>query len=156
MEFLSTLEQSALAIWVAESLWGYPLVLTLHAIGMAFVVGILLIFYLRILGFAPEVSVIALQKMMTIAVWAFVVNLLSGSALFIADASRFFFQIAFQIKFFLIVLGLVLTAVFKKTMLANAADWPGGVAPVNARIFAVVSLLIWISAITAGRLIAYL
>ena len=44
------LENTSLAIWVGESLWGYPLMLGLHVVGLAIVVGIFSILNLRLLG----------------------------------------------------------------------------------------------------------
>ena len=42
------LESTAPAIWVGESLWGYPIMLGAHAIGLAIVVGIFVMLDLRL------------------------------------------------------------------------------------------------------------
>ena len=55
MELLIWLETSGVATWVNESLWGYPIVLTSHAIGMAIVVGMVTVIDLRILGYAKRI-----------------------------------------------------------------------------------------------------
>lgn len=39
MNFLIRLQDSALGSWVAGSIWGYPTVLSCHAVGMAVVTG---------------------------------------------------------------------------------------------------------------------
>ena len=50
MSFLQWLETSALAEWVAASLWGYPITLTSHGVGLAIVVGIIFMLSFRLLG----------------------------------------------------------------------------------------------------------
>ena len=50
MAFFEWLEYTRLAVWVGESLWGYPIMISLHAIGLGTVVGILVMLDLRILG----------------------------------------------------------------------------------------------------------
>jgi hypothetical protein len=51
---------------------------------------------------------------------------------------------------------LALNVWFGRTVRANAATWDGAVTrPAIARLFAVVSLLLWVGIILCGRLIAY-
>ena len=45
------LETTAPAIWVGESLWGYPIMLGCHVVGLAIVVGLFMMRDLRLLGF---------------------------------------------------------------------------------------------------------
>ena len=47
---LEWLEYSSISIWVGESIWGYPIMLGLHVIGLATVVGIFTMLNFRILG----------------------------------------------------------------------------------------------------------
>ena len=55
--FLIWLESTALSQWVvgSESMFAFPGILALHAIGMGFAVGICLALDLRVLGVAPGV-----------------------------------------------------------------------------------------------------
>ena len=50
------LEYSMLSTWVGESLWGYPIMLSFHVIGLAIVVGIFTILNFRLLGFIDAVE----------------------------------------------------------------------------------------------------
>ena len=50
---LEWLANSPFAMWVDES-WGWPLALTIHALGMATVVGFMAIIGLRLLGAFPN------------------------------------------------------------------------------------------------------
>jgi len=49
------LEETRLALWVGESLWGYPLLLSLHIVGLAMVAGIFTMLNLRLLGVLKEI-----------------------------------------------------------------------------------------------------
>lgn len=62
--FLTQLEQSGLATWIRESgvLYGYPLVLFLHTLGLSTVVGLSPAIDLRLLGIAPGIPLESLQK----------------------------------------------------------------------------------------------
>lgn len=50
------LEYSILSVWVGESLWGYPIMLSFHVVGLAIVVGIFTILNFRLLGFFGTVE----------------------------------------------------------------------------------------------------
>ena len=39
MNFVDWVENTALGLWMADSLWAYPIVLATHAVGMSIVVG---------------------------------------------------------------------------------------------------------------------
>ena len=69
MNVLIWIQDSALGTWVAESIWGYPIVLASHALGMAVVVGTMVMINLRVLGFARNVPVTFFDKLSVIT-WA--------------------------------------------------------------------------------------
>lgn len=155
MDFLTWLEKSAVGIWVRESDWGYAIVLTAHAIGMAIVVGTLLMFNLRALGYGRRLPLTWFDKIFTIAWVGFTINLISGLFLFAGDPDKFFFHTAFQIKIALIILGGILV-----WMLGSLATEPERLSPqaefsLRTKVLATLSLVFWIGAIAAGRLIAY-
>ena len=54
MGFLEWLQATWVGKLVAESLWGYPLLETVHSIGMAMMIGSLGLINLRVLGYKPE------------------------------------------------------------------------------------------------------
>ena len=61
-DFLFSLEDSALGMYVSSSIWGYPIVLSLHALGMAALVGVSLMLAFRALGFAKVIPVTSLAS----------------------------------------------------------------------------------------------
>jgi hypothetical protein len=83
------LETSALAIWVGESLWGYPIMLGLHAVGLAIVVGIFVMLDLRMLRVIRGISFDAFLSLFRLAWIGLIINALSGTALFTSQATTF-------------------------------------------------------------------
>ena len=61
MGFLIWLEEGALGIFIRESLWGYPIVLSSHAVGMAIVMGVVVALNLRVLGYAKDISILTIN-----------------------------------------------------------------------------------------------
>jgi hypothetical protein len=154
MEFFAWLEQTGLAVQVRESLWVYPTVLTCHAIGMAVVVGLLIMIDLRVLGYARGIPMTALDTLYSFAWAGFALNLVSGSMLFVADAQKFVTSTPFIIK----IVGIIIGGVLAWLLARMVATVPGGrgAMPGNARAVAAVSIVVWLIAITAGRLTAYI
>ena len=148
---LTWLDQSALALWVRESQWGYPIVLSAHVIGMAAVVGTALMFGLWTLGYGRRAPPQWLDRFFTVAWFGFALNFLSGVALFVADAGKFLTSTAFQIKIAMIVAGGISIWIASRSVAASSgSDVPG-----KTKIVAALSMVFWLSAIVAGRLIAY-
>lgn len=153
---LEQLETSSLAIWVAESLYGYPIVLGLHAIGLAIVVGLLIFVDLRLLGFLGDIRLSALLGPMKLAWIGFAVNALSGFALFSSQATYIIYSPPFLIKIGLVILGAIIAFHIQRQTAKNVDGWEESSVPSSIKAAAVISLLCWMGAIIAGRLIAYL
>ena len=153
---LERLETSALATWVAESLYGYPIVLGLHAIGLAIVVGLLVFVDLRVLNVITDIRLSAMLGPMKLAWFGFAVNALSGFALFSSQATYIIYSPPFLIKIGLVILGAIIAFYMQRQITRNANDWEAGALPSSIKAAAAISLLCWTGAIIAGRLIAYL
>jgi hypothetical protein len=154
--FLEWLQYTPLASFVAETLWAYPLFETLHTLGMALLVASLGLINLRILGYKSELPVVGTLDFLPLAWIGFSVNLISGLALFASDAVYFWSSVTFKVKLVLIALAglnafLLSQSVFREARAGGAAA-PGSF----ARLLAGSSLVFWVGAIIAGRLIAYL
>lgn len=150
IEFLFSLEDSALGLFVSSTIWGYPIVLSLHAIGMATMVGISLMLCFRVLGFASNIPISAFIPFWRIALAGFVVNLFSGVALFFGSASELFYNWPFRIKIVLVIIGLILTWRLVRICIRGSGDITTG-----HRKLAAIAVLIWLSALVSGRLIGY-
>lgn len=154
MGFLEWLQGTPLAIFVAETLWAYPLMETLHTIGMAMLVGALGLINLRVLGYKPELPVLGTRDLLPLAWLGFTINLISGLALFTSDAVYFFSSWTFRFKLLLIVLGGLNAALLSQSIFRDGAGADVLERP-SVKWIARSSLLFWIMAILAGRLVAY-
>lgn len=152
MGFLEWLETSALALFVQETLWGYPIILSGHAVGMAILVGIALMVNLRLLGFAPGVPLAPLKTMVQVSLWGFAINFISGLMLFSADASFFYGNWPFRIKLVLLIVGgYTLWKAYRQL-----GDSAAGERVPTTRVIPGVAVVAWVGVIVSGRLIAYI
>ena len=156
MDFLVSLEQSRFFIWVRESgsLFAFPAILLLHTCGMAVLVGLVAVVDLRILGFAPALPLSPLERFLPMLWVAFWINAVTGTILLLADATTKLTNPDFLVKMLFIALGVIVQRMLEKRVFRpeRALD---RMVPANARILAVASLICWLGAITAGRLLAY-
>lgn len=154
MELLERLQNSAIALWVAESDWGYPIVLTIHSIGMALVVGIVFITNIRALGYPRDVPVAALERFLPILWLGVAANVTSGTLLFAAAATRFITVRPFQIKILLLILGTVAAWLVDRALSESRLSGGARMSP-RTRTYAAASMALWTGVIVAGRVIAY-
>ncbi len=158
MGLLEALNNTALSIYMRESLWGYPIALTLHAIGMGLLVGVVSIMCLRVLGMFRQIPFSGLQKWFPVILVGFLVNLCSGTLLYLSDPVNLIKNAAFDVKIILVFIGLILLLVMKATpAFKNITNMePTAIGGSSAKTVAIISLIVWISAITAGRLTGYI
>ena len=138
-----------MGIFIRESLWGYPIVLSSHAVGMATVMGVVVALNFRVLGFAKDISVLAFDKLFVIGWIGFIINLISGLILFCGSSSVYFFQGSFQLKIAFIVVGGILMKVVMNNVRAGTSE---GV----TKLISAACIACWFGGVITGRLMAYL
>ena len=151
------LESTPVAIWVGESLWGYPIMLALHAVGLAIVVGIFVMRDLRLVGFFQGISFASLDSLRRLGWTGFIINAVSGCFLFVSQATMFIDSTPFLLKISMIFLAAICAAVLQNRSHADAVQWDAnGAAAGSVRSLAMLSTALWAGAIVSGRLVAYL
>jgi len=146
---LEAIEASALAEAIRRSVWAYPLLETVHVAGIAALLGSVLLLELRVFGLGREVGVVPLARLvLPTALAGLACVALSGSLLFASAATEIAANPAFRVK-----LGLILIAGLNALLFHARGGLRGQDA--LARLQAAASLLLWLSVIAAGRLIAY-
>jgi hypothetical protein len=151
------LQDTPLALWVAESIWPYPIILSLHAIGLAAAVGVFAMRDLRLLGLYRGLQPAAFLQIGKLGWAGFTLNAITGSLLFISQADTFAHSTPFLVKISCIFVAMLLTTVLQAKLRGPLAAVGGDDRlPGATRLLALGSLLLWLSAIVAGRLIAYL
>jgi hypothetical protein len=155
-QFLHALQNSAFSAWVvgSESIWAYPMILTMHTVGLGIVVGAAVIVDLRLLGVGPAIPLDEIKRVFPIFWVGFFINLVSGVMLFVSEAEDKATQPIFLLKLVLIAIGVVVTARIRR-LLFGSGSIPM-LAASSVRTLAVSSLFVWGGAIVAGRLMAYL
>jgi len=155
---LAALEGSALATSIRNTPVVFPLIESVHVIGLSLVFGTILIVDLRLLGLASvqrPFSAIAAD----ILKWtwlAFAVTALSGALMFTTNASTYYGNIYFRVKMALLVLAAVNLLVFELTAGRSVRQWDRNpAAPAAGRTVAAVSLALWIAIIFLGRWVAF-
>lgn len=157
MAFLTFLENSGAGTWIRESnsLWAYPMVVTLHSLGLAVVIGLSAALALRLLGCARRIPLAPMEGIYPLLWAGFWVNALSGVGLALAGATTLLLNPLFYLKMGLIAFALVIVTVIRRQVFRGPMANGGRVTP-NARILAFALLIVWVAATTVGRLTAYI
>ena len=146
---LAQIEQSGVATWIREGgvLYGYPLILFLHTLGLSTLVGLSSAINLRLLGVASGIPLTSLDRLFSL-MWAGLgLTAVTGLLLFAADATRHASNPAFTAKLIFVAAAVVVLA----------RTWTGVFrGPQSGRVLAAVSLACWFGALSAGRMMAYI
>jgi hypothetical protein len=152
--FLS-LQESALGHAMRASPALYPAVEILHIFGFVILVGSILALDLRLLGFGHAIAIQPMaQLLLPLSRFGFVLAIGMGFLLFSADASHVVKNPAFQAKAALIAAALVNVVIAHWLVWRDAAQW-GDDASLGAKVTALISIVLWLGVVCAGRLIAY-
>jgi hypothetical protein len=156
--WLVWLETSAVAGTMRGSIWLYPIVEIVHIVGFVVLVGAAMMFDLRLLGVSPALPASGMARHHL--PWARAALLLvvpSGLAMFTAHATDFASSPAFRVKLILLAAAGLNALIFHRGVYRSVAGWEvQAPVPITARVAAVVSLVLWLGVISAGRLLAYL
>ena len=154
---VGAIEASALAVAMRQSLWLYPIVEIVHLAGIALLFGSIAMLDLRLLGLSRRIPVRRLAAhILPFTAGAFVLIVPSGLMMFIAHASDFIQNEVFALKIGLILAAGANAAVFHAGAFRTAAAWDADIMPpLAARLAGGLSLLLWLSVIACGRLLAY-
>jgi hypothetical protein len=149
------LEHSGLGELMRSSPWLYPTANVAHVLVMALLVGSMVALDLRLLGGARRIEAAALNRYLTgFACLAVPLMVVTGVAVFAADASFVATNPAFWVKMGLLALALANAAVFNRLWRDYLPTWDAS-APPAARLQILFSLLLWPSVAICGRLLAY-
>jgi uncharacterized protein DUF6644 len=156
---LAWLEGSALGqLMRASGVWAYGVVNLVHILGIATLFGSVLAFDLRLIGLWRRVPLVALERpTLTLAGCGFTVAVLSGIALLSTNGTEYVGNPFLALKLAAIGLGLtnVVAAQFLPAWRARAAEPHGPRQRFTLRVLGATSLVCWLGAVAAGRMIGY-
>jgi hypothetical protein len=154
LEWLGNTQFSA---WMRTELWGWPLALTLHTIGTALVLGFIFIVGLRLLGLFPLLPYSALNRLFPVIWGALALQFLSGFVLWMTKPTQYVADGAFVLKFLLVIVGVILTLSFYRTLMREATSWEAAGAISSRGVkFVAATLIVWCGVLVASRLTAHL
>ena len=155
---LLALEQTGLAEFVRVTPYLYPILMSLHVLGIALLLGPTVAVDLRLLGIARDAVRVttATRHLLPIAHAGFVIVAVTGVAMFIAIAAAVGASTAAPWKLGLILAAGLNIAVFHRGIYRRVERWDVGVRPpTRARLAGVLSMSCWTGVIFAGRFLAY-
>jgi hypothetical protein len=154
-DWLSTTRISTL---FQDQLWVVPTSQSIHIVCVCLVFASAIMINLRLLGVGASGRTISqLTDQVVPWMWrALCVLLFTGVVQTIAEPVRQFVAPVFWAKMMMVIVVALMTAVFARKVRANAARWDAaGTRPSSAKVFAIVSTMLWIAIITCGRFIGY-
>jgi hypothetical protein len=153
------LNDSPLSVWLREGNWPFPIVETVHILGLSVSVGTIMWIDLRLLGLVTtryRVSELVGQ-LEPWAIRGFGVMFISGLLLFIAEPMKCYSTISFRLKAIMLVLTALNVWYFHAKVYPSVAEWDdAAVLPWGPKIVGFASLVLWFGIIIAGRWTAYL
>ena len=156
-EFLAWLEATPISLLVRESIWGFPIVVAIHIMGLMLSIGLLVWFDLRLLG-ASMRGYRASAMYRRLAPWmftGFAMVMTSGLMLFAAFATAAYENLYFRVKVAAMVLAAVNAFVYHRFTERRIVEWDAGAPPGGARIAGLVSICVWFVVIVSGRMMSY-
>ena len=153
--YFLAMESSALSTWMRESpsLLALPGILTLHTLAMGFLAGTSLVIALRLLGFARAIPVSAMERFFPIMWLAFWINAATGVLLLLAYPTKALTNPGFYIK--LAIIGCAVALVPRVRWIVVTSDDVGGEVSRKIALLAIRSVVLWVAALTVGRLLPY-
>jgi hypothetical protein len=155
---LQWLHDTQLSITMRESIWAEPLVETIHVLTLTLFLGFAVLLDLRLLGVClrrRKVSEV-LQQLNPYLFVGFAIMIVSGLLLFAGDPPAFWGTTFFKAKMIFLVLAGLNVLIFNATIGRKVAEWDmASKTPSAAKVAAVVSIVLWVAIVAAGRAIAY-
>jgi hypothetical protein len=153
---LDWLANSPYATWVNEG-GGWPIALTIHAFGVAIVIGFMAIIGLRLTGLFRTIPYTSLSRLIPYIWIAVVFQVISGFTLWISKPAQYLADGMFEVKFALVIIACIVMGYFHGTFRREAAAWEAS-GQVSSRGVKLVtaSCALWAAVVIGGRLTAYL
>ena len=140
---------------MTASKWWWAFMMDMHFVGLALLIGTVGILDLRMLGFAKQIPIDPLHRLVPWAMAGFAINLVTGILAFTGMSNYYTYDWAFWLKMLAIMLLGLNVAAFYLTGAFDSVEGlgPGEDAPPLAKFIAATSLLLWFTVITLGRYI---
>ena len=146
---------ASIETWVYELPGTWPAMESAHFTGMAILFGVLVLIAARMFGFARNVAYASFHRLLPLAVFGFMINVITGMLFFVTDSARYATMTnTFYPKMALIVIGGICVLYFT----IYDRPWalkPGDEAPVLSKAVAAATVLLWTGVLIYGRWMPY-
>jgi hypothetical protein len=150
--FFEWCDGTMLGAWMRGGTWEFPMIETIHILGLAMLYGCVAVISLRLMGILMRgwtVSRIT-SEVTPYLNWSLVVILVSGSLLYLSEAAKTFDNAAFWVK-----VELLFTALVFHFFVVRRVTRAENVSPAMEFAVGLASLLLWFGIGAAGRAIAF-
>jgi len=158
LQICQAIQDTEIGTSIRESIWTFPLIETVHVLGLAISVGILVLLDLRLVG-AGFRHALPSQIMRQLKSWymtGFVAMFASGILLFWSEAAKCYTSTTFRIKILFLLLAGINALFFEVKYVPRFSKWESeGSAPAGAKMVGWISLICWLGVIGFGRWTAY-
>lgn len=159
LSFALWVQSTGLFTYIREGSWAYPVIMSLHMVGIAVFGGLILMTDMRLLGWAMtkhSVSDVVDQFRWPKRI-GFLFTATCGFMLFCCKAEEYYYNAFFRTKVTLFCLVLVHALIFRGSVYNKAAEMDRlPQIPSRAKVAASLSLLLWVGIACAGRGIGYI
>lgn len=158
LSFCRWLEATGPSVAIRESIWTYPIIESIHVLGLTLFMGLLLLWDLRLVGVVLRrlpVTRVWRQLIPWIAIGAAVMTI-SGVLLFVSDPVRFYGNVFFRVKAVGLVVAVANATLFHVGVERSIAQWDTAPStPRAARLAGTISIAVWSAVVISGRFVAY-
>jgi len=158
VSLLQRLHDTGFSTTLRESVWAEPAIETAHVLTLTLFLGFAVLLDLRLLGVCLKRRSVSevLARLNPWLAGGFAVMAASGTLLFCGDPVAFYSTIFLRLKMILLALAGLNVALFWVTVGRKVRSWDQGPQTTRgAKLAAVVSLVLWVLIVAAGRAIAY-
>jgi hypothetical protein len=151
------LSQTSLSLAIQSHEWVIPTVQSVHIVAIAAVLGSVFMIVLRILAWAGRDQTLAqtTARFGPWLSWALCVLMVTGAVMIVGEPARQLLALSFWLKMALVVIGTAVAVIFQRSLRRHEAYWESAINQSHVKGLAVATLLVWVSIVVLGRLIAY-
>lgn len=154
LDLFQWFEYSSLLVAMRSSPWLFPVIATIHLLGLAVLGGAVLIVDLRLLGLglSRQPPAQLARDAEPLLLGSLLVMLLTGLLLFMCFATKYYYLTAFWVKLASLFLAVVFTFTIRRRVITGGET---RMRAIWSRPTAVVSVSLWTSVVLTGRLIGF-
>jgi len=156
LDFLLNFSQTTGIYAFMNSSWGWPIAESVHFFGLCLLIGSVGLFDLRMMGYASEISLSELHRLVPIGVAGYLLNVITGTMFLSTSPNQYLYNPAVQSKlFFMLIAGINMMVFYGTTATHVKSGASSSQVILRAKIIAGISLFCWCAVIVCGRLITY-